>query len=66
LESPNERLDTLALGQHLGLGRQEVAAMVDEVGARLERQLAERAGHVLAVKPNSDLRWWLGSVKRRR
>jgi len=66
LESPNERLDTLALGQHLGLGRQEVAAMVDEVGARLERQLAERAGHVLAVKPNSDLRWWLGSVTRRR
>ena len=66
LESPNERLDTLALGKHLGLGRQEVAAMVDEVGARLERQLAERAGHVLAVKPNSDLRWWLGSVKRRR
>ena len=66
LESPNERLDALALGQHLGLGRQEIAAMVDEVGARLERQLAERAGHVVAVKPDSDLRWWLGSVKRRR
>ena len=63
LESPNERLDALALGQHLGLGRQEIAAMVDEVRARLSAS-CRRAGRMVAVKPEPALVAWQRQAPR--
>jgi predicted transcriptional regulator len=65
IEAPTERFDALAVGEVLGLGRQEAAQLVDEISARLERQLADRAGHVIATRAEDHFRWWLGGYRRR-
>ncbi len=64
LETPTERLDFRALSETLGFGRQEMATVVDEITSRLERQLAERSGHIIATRGEDHLRWWLGGYRR--
>jgi len=48
------------------LGQTEMATLLDEVRNRLERQLSERAGQIVAVPNNSNLRFWLGSLPRKK
>jgi len=65
IHASSERFDALAVGEVLGLGRQEAAQLVEEISARLERQLADRAGHVIATRAEDHFRWWLGGYRRR-
>jgi len=39
--------------------------LLEEVQLKIERQISERAGHIIATTNNSNLRWWL-PVKSKR
>ena len=62
IETPERKLDLADLRRELQLGQTEMATLLDEVRNRLERQLADRAGQIVAVPNNSNLRFWLGSL----
>ena len=66
IEAPERKLDLTDLRRELQLGQTEMATLLDEVRNRLERQLSERAGQIVAVPNNSNLRFWLGSLPRKR
>ena len=66
IEAPERKLDLTDLRRELQLGQTEMATLLDEVRNRLERQLSDRSGHVIAVPNNSDLRFWLGSLPRKK
>ena len=66
IETPERKLNLSDLRRELQLGQTEMATLLDEVRNRLERQLADRAGQVVAVPNNSNLRFWLGSLTRKK
>ena len=66
IETQERKLNLADLRRELQLGQTEMAALLDEVRNRLERQLADRAGQVVAVPNNSNLRFWLGSLPRKK
>jgi hypothetical protein len=66
IEAPERKLDLTDLRRELQLGQTEMATLLDEVRNRLERQLSDRAGHIIAVPNNSNLRFWLGSLPQKR
>ena len=66
IEAPERKLDLTDLRRELQLGQAEMVALLDEVRNRLERQLSDRAGHIIAVPNNSNLRFWLGSLPQKK
>jgi predicted transcriptional regulator len=66
MESSERQLDLSDLRKELHLGQGEMADLLDEVQLRLERQLSERAGHIIAAPNNSNLRFWLGALPRKK
>ena len=66
IEAPERKLDLSDLRRELQLGQSEMASLMDEVRNRLERQLSDRAGQIIAVPNNSNLRFWLGSLPRKK
>jgi ArsR family transcriptional regulator len=59
IEAPQQRLDLTRLSKELQLGQTQMNALLEEVQQRLERQISDRAGHIIATHNNSELRWWL-------
>ena len=66
IEAPERKLDLSDLRRELQLGQSEMASLMDEVRNRRERQLSDRAGQIIAVPNNSNLRFWLGSLPRKK
>ena len=64
IEAPEKRLDLDLLSKELQLGQRQVSELLDEVRAKLQRQISHRAGHVIVTPENSDLYWWLGDYKK--
>jgi predicted transcriptional regulator len=62
LDAPQARLDLTAMAQEFQLGKSQMDSLMEEVKKRLERQLSERAGHVVAASDGRDLRYWLGDL----
>ena len=60
IDAPTSRLDLGALANEFHLDRPQLNTLVDEVKRRLEQQLSERAGHIVASSPDRDLRYWIG------
>lgn len=65
IDRPVARFDLAAMGQELQLGRTQLNELLEEVTKGLERQLAQRAGHIVASDDNRDLRYWLGNLNER-
>ena len=63
IEAPTKRVDFTALSKELQLGQKQLNELMDEVSTRLERQISEKAGHIIAGTQNSSLHWWLGNYK---
>ncbi len=63
IEAPEKRLDLNLLSRELQLGQRQVSELLEEVKAKLQRQISHRAGHVIAAPENSELYWWLGDYK---
>jgi predicted transcriptional regulator len=63
IEAPTQRIDFTALSKELQLGQKQMNELMDEVSSRLQRQLSQRAGHIIAGPENSSLHWWLGDYK---
>ena len=59
IEAPQQRLDLTRLSKELQLGQTQMNALLEEVQQRLERQISDRAGHIIATHNNRELRWWL-------
>ena len=59
IEAPQQRLDLTRLSKELQLGQTQMNDLLEEVQQRLERQISDRAGHIIATHNNSELRWWL-------
>jgi predicted transcriptional regulator len=59
IEAPQQRLDLTRLSKELQLGQAQMNTLLEEVQLRLERQISDRAGHIIATPTNSELRWWL-------
>ncbi len=59
IEAPQQRLDLTRLSKELQLGQAQMNTLLEEVQLRLERQISDRAGHIIATPNNSELRWWL-------
>tara|TARA_B100000902_G_scaffold389876_1_gene437829 strand:- start:636 stop:1391 length:756 start_codon:yes stop_codon:yes gene_type:complete len=66
IEAPERKLDLTSLRRELQLGQSEMANLLDEVRNRLERQLSDRAGQIIAAPSNSNLRFWLGSLPQKK
>ncbi len=64
IEAPEKRLDINLLSKELQLGQRQVSELLDEVRAKLQRQISEKAGHVIVTPENSNLYWWLGDYKK--
>ncbi len=64
IESPEKRLDLNLLSKELQLGQQQVSELLEEVRAKLQKQISHKAGHVIAAPENSNLYWWLGDYKK--
>ena len=60
INAPTARLDLTTLAREFQLGPSQLDTLVDEVKKRLEKQLSERAGHVIASSNDRDLRYWIG------
>jgi len=65
MDSSEKKFDLSELRRELQLGQNEMASLLDEVRNRLEKQLSDRAGHVVAAPSNSNLRFWLGSLPKK-
>ena len=63
IEAPTKRVDFSALSKELQLGQKQMSELMDEVRSRLEKQLSQKAGHIIAGTENSELHWWLGNYK---
>lgn len=59
IEAPEHRIDLDVLSKELQLASNQMDSLFEEVQVRLERQLAQRSGHIVAIPNKSDLRWWL-------
>lgn len=66
IEAPERKLDLTNLRRELQIGQSEMANLLDEVRNRLERQLSDRAGQIIAAPNNSNLRFWLGSLPQKK
>lgn len=64
IEAPEKRLDLNMLSKELQLGQRQVSELLEEVRAKLQRQISEKAGHVIVTPENSNLYWWLGDYKK--
>ena len=64
IEAPEKRLDLNLLSKELQLGQRQMSELLEEVRAKLQRQISQRAGHIIATPENSDLYWWLGDYKK--
>ena len=64
IEAPEKRLDLNLLSKELQLGQRQVSELLEEVRAKLQRQISEKAGHVIVTPENSNLFWWLGDYKK--
>jgi predicted transcriptional regulator len=64
IEAPEKRLDLNLLSKELQLGQRQVSELLEEVRAKLQRQISQKAGHVIATPENSNLYWWLGDYKK--
>ncbi len=64
IEAPEKRLDINLLSKELQLGQRQVSELLDEVRSKLQRQISEKAGHVIVTPENSNLYWWLGDYKK--
>ena len=64
IEAPEKRLDLNLLSKELQLGQRQVSEILEEVRSKLQRQISQKAGHVIAAPENSDLYWWLGDYKK--
>jgi predicted transcriptional regulator len=64
IEAPEKRLDLNLLSKELQLGQRQVSELLEEVRAKLQRQISEKAGHVIVTPENSNLYWWLGDYKK--
>jgi uncharacterized membrane protein affecting hemolysin expression len=53
------------MSEELQLGRSQLNELLEEVTKGLERQLAQRAGHIVASNDNRELRYWLGNLNER-
>ena len=60
VEASGERLDIAALIQKELVGEANVGEMIESIRSQLERQIARRAGHIIAAPLNTELRWYLG------
>ena len=65
IEQPVARFDLQAMSEELQLGRSQLNELLEEVTKGLERQLAQRAGHIVASNDNRELRYWLGNLNER-
>ena len=65
MDTPERKLDLTELRRELQLGQNEMASLLDEVRNRLEKQLSDRAGHIVAAPNNSKLRFSLGSLPKK-
>ena len=66
MDTSEKKFDLSELRRELQLGQNEMASLLDEVRNRLEKQLSDRAGHVVAAPSNSNLRFWLGSLPKKK
>ena len=64
IEAPEKRLDLNLLSKELQLGQRQMSELLEEVRAKLQQQISQRAGHIIATPENSDLYWWLGDYKK--
>ena len=64
IEAPEKRLDINLLSKELQLEHRQVSELMEEVRVKLQRQISEKAGHVIATPENSNLYWWLGDYKK--
>ena len=64
IEAPEKRLDLNLLSKELQLGQRQVSELLEEVRSKLQRQISQKAGHIIATPENSDLYWWLGDYKK--
>mgnify|MGYP001158457356 FL=1 len=64
IEAPEKRLDLNMLSKELQLGQRQVSELLEEVRAKLQQQISEKAGHVIVTPENSNLYWWLGDYKK--
>ena len=64
IEAPEKRLDLNMLSKELQLGQRQVSELLEEVRAKLQRQISEKAGHIIVTPENSNLYWWLGDYKK--
>jgi len=64
IESPEKRLDLNLLSKELQLGQRQVSELLDEVKSKLQREISEKAGHIIVTPENSNLYWWLGDYKK--
>lgn len=62
LDAPRTRFDLNAMAQEFQLGKAEMDSLLEVVKQRLERQLGERAGHIVASSNDRDFRYWLGNL----
>ena len=62
LDAPRTRFDLNAMAQEFQLGKAEMDTLLKVVKQRLERQLGERAGHIVASTSDRDFRYWLGDL----
>ena len=64
IEAPEKRLDLNLLSKELQLGQRQMSELLEEVRAKLQRQISQKAGHIIATPENSELYWWLGDYKK--
>ena len=64
IEAPEKRLDLNLLSKELQLGERQVSELLEEVRTKLQRQISQKAGHIIVTPENSDLYWWLGDYKK--
>ena len=62
LDAPRTRFDLNAMAQEFQLVKAEMDSLLEVVKQRLERQLGERAGHIVASSNDRDFRYWLGNL----
>jgi len=58
LESPSSKFDFKSFAKDLQLGAEATEKLMDEVRARMIRQLAERSGNLIAAPQAAELPWW--------
>ena len=58
LEAPGSKFNFKEFARELNLGAEASERLIDEVRARMVRQMAERSGQFIAAPQNIELPWW--------